>query len=130
MGQPRYCNYKFIISVISISLINIRQQLTNVFHLAGLFHCLRRCVIPVPTGAEENPENPLHVNGNISGIFIFISHVNSLVGILSFWNKGKKRIILCMSTSSLSQRFAQGKRMLLLPKPYLIHLILKNPMYI
>ena len=41
-------------------------------------------VIPVPTGAEGNPENPPHVNGNISGIFIFISHVNSLVGVLSF----------------------------------------------
>ena len=41
-------------------------------------------VIPVPTGAEGNPENPLHVNGNISGMFNFISQVNSLVGILSF----------------------------------------------
>lgn len=32
----------------------------------------------------------LYVNGNNSGILIFISHVNSLIRILSFWNKDKK----------------------------------------
>ena len=41
-------------------------------------------VIPIPTGAEGNPQNPLHVNRNITGIFIFIRHVNSSVGIWSF----------------------------------------------
>lgn len=32
----------------------------------------------------------LHVNRNISGTFIFISHLNSLVGILSFAEYGQK----------------------------------------
>ena len=52
-------------------------------------------VIPVPTGAEKNPENLLRVNGNISGIFIFISHVNSLVGILSLFGIRANTRIFC-----------------------------------
>lgn len=30
----------------------------------------------------------MHVNWNISGVFILISHVNSLVGLLSFSEQG------------------------------------------
>ena len=56
-------------------------------------------MIPVPTGAEENPENPLLVNRNISEILFLISYVNSLVGILSFfgiWAKTEYFVhILC-----------------------------------
>lgn len=38
----------------------------------------------------------VHVNINISGIFFFISHLNNLEEILSFWNKDKSQNILCM----------------------------------
>lgn len=40
-----------------MSIINIRQQLTNGFHLAGFLSSSRDLMIPVPTEAEGNPEN-------------------------------------------------------------------------
>lgn len=44
-------------------------------------------------------------NRNISGIFIFISHLSSEEGILSFWIKGKKRnisVLACITMCSQS----------------------------
>ena len=58
MGTGCACNYKFIVSVISISLINIRQQLTNVFHLAGLLHCLQRSCDPRSHWSRGKPWKP------------------------------------------------------------------------
>ena len=54
----------------------------------------------IPTGAEGNPENSLHVNRYISGIFIFISHVNSLVGVLPFSEKGQKKYFVNVNVVS------------------------------
>ena len=58
------------------------------YHSLMVFTSLVYLMIPVSTEAEGNPENALHVNGNINGILYFISRVNSLVGILSLSEYG------------------------------------------
>ena len=43
--------------------------------------CKRSKMAQAATAVPLHHNQSMHVNGNISGIFIFISHVKSLVGI-------------------------------------------------